>query len=161
MTIAVMETELTADYQQQALETLKQKGFRITRPRRLVIELLDKSIVPLSAYDIKAHLDVLGDKVDTVSVYRILDCLEDNGLIHRVLSSGKVQKCQLRLEDHCKRDQQDHCHHLLICKQCKQVQEVHCPGMETLIQAIESDSGYILQSHHLEFIGLCHSCQQA
>ncbi len=141
-----------------SLKHLTSKGFRITKPRRLVLELLDKTNKPLSAYEIKAKLDAKGSKIDTVSIYRILECLEENHLIHRTLTTGKVSKCQLEHESQCHRHQHDHCHHLLICQQCEAVEEVHCPGTASLVKEVEKSTQFKIQSHSIEFLGLCKTC---
>jgi Fur family transcriptional regulator, ferric uptake regulator len=146
-------------YAEQALETLKDKGFRITKPRRLVVELLDTANKPLSAYEIKDLLVSQDEKVDTVSVYRILECLEENHLIHRVLATGKVRKCSLEHEEHCHLSQEEHCHHLLICEKCQATEEVHCPGTAELVKELEKLSNFQIRSHNMEFLGLCSRCR--
>lgn len=146
-------------YAEQALETLKEKGFRITKPRRLVVDLLDTANKPLSAYEIKDLLVAQDEKVDTVSVYRILECLEENHLIHRVLATGKVRKCSLEHEEHCHLPQEEHCHHLLICEKCQATEEVHCPGTAELVKELEKLSNFHIRSHNMEFLGLCASCR--
>ena len=145
-------------YTDQALSVLKEKGFRITRPRRCVVELLDEAKAPLSAYEIKDLLDARSEKVDTASIYRILDCLEENQLIHRVLTTGKVKKCALEHEEACTLHQEEHCHHMLLCQKCNKVEEVHCPGVQTLVAELEKRSGFRIQSHNMEFLGLCAAC---
>lgn len=146
-------------YVSKALAELQSKGFRLTKPRRLVVELLDRADKPLSAYEIKHILDTNGETVDTVSIYRILECLEENHLIHRVLSSGKVKKCQLEPESKCHLDRQEHCHHLLRCQMCEAIEEVHCPGTDTLVKELEKTGNFKIQSHSLEFVGLCGNCR--
>ncbi|MEB3285918.1 MAG: Fur family transcriptional regulator [Vampirovibrionales bacterium] len=148
-------------YPELALNILKEKGLRITKPRCLVIELLDEAEQPLSAYEIKDTLSRRGEQVDTVSIYRILDCLEENHLIHRVISSGKVRKCALDQEEACALEQHDHCHHFLVCEQCGQIEEVHCPGTEALVGALQNSTRFLIKSHRMEFSGLCPSCQPA
>lgn len=147
-----------ASYPEIAVEVLKTKGFRITKPRCRVLEVLDRAKTPLSAYDIKDLLVEQGEKIDTVSVYRVLECLEENALIHRVLSTGKVRKCSLQHEDQCELSQDEHCHHLLICEQCNAIEEIHCPGTEVLIKAVEQQSQFTIKSHNIEFLGICPTC---
>lgn len=146
-------------YTEQAIALLKSKGFRITRPRKLVLDLLDTTQTALSAYEIKDALDAAGEKIDTVSVYRILECLDEQGLIHRLMSSGKVKKCLLETESHCQLHQKEHCHHLLICHQCDRIEETHCIGISAMVKKLEKQISFQIQSHHLEFIGLCQNCQ--
>lgn len=149
-------------YKELAIETLQAKGLRITQPRRLVVDILESATEALSAYDIKHRLDAAGAQVDTVSVYRILDCLEENHLIHRILSTGKVKKCQLdHHEDTCELHQADHCHHLLICQSCGHIEEVHCPGLPDIIKTLSQHTGFQIQRHNLEFFGQCQKCRDA
>lgn len=145
-------------YVAEALRILKSRGYRITQPRRKVLELLSRAETALSPYEIKDLLDEAGERVDTVSIYRILECLEENHLIHRVLTSGKVHKCDLENEDHCDLDQADHCHHNLICRKCGGIEEVHCPGLAVLEAKLAKQAGFTIEAHHLEFSGLCRKC---
>lgn len=149
-----------SNYIALALQHLKEKGFRITKPRRLVLETLDQAPGDLSAYEIKDILDVQGEKVDTVSIYRILDCLQELNLVHRVMQTGKVRKCTLGHEDHCELTQHDHCHHFLICQECGAIEEAHCLGTEELASQLERHSGFRIYSHNLEFLGICPRCAQ-
>ena len=145
-------------YSDLALRILKGKGFRVTRPRRLVVEILAQADEALSAYEIKDLLQDRGERVDTVSVYRIIECLEENHLVHRLLGTGKIRKCQLPHEDHCTLERTNHCHHLLICQSCGDIQEIHCLGLGALIKDVEKQARFKIKEHNLEFIGLCPKC---
>ncbi|MGE0200608.1 MAG: Fur family transcriptional regulator [Candidatus Melainabacteria bacterium] len=158
MTPSAQPHEHHDGYLQAALAVLKEKGYRITGPRRMVAGLLSETDEALNANEIRERLAGVGQSIDLVSVYRILDCLHENGLIHRILATGKVIRCHLEHEDHCHREQSDHCHHLLVCDQCNCVSEIHCPGIETLVKRIETDSGFVIRQHRLEFTGLCPDC---
>jgi Fe2+ or Zn2+ uptake regulation protein len=146
-------------YTERALNLLKERGYRITKPRRLVVETLDKHEASLSPYDIKDLLAEAGEAIDTVSIYRIIECLEQNHLVHRLLlQNGKIKKCNLEDESHCDLHQPDHCHHFLICRQCSRIEEMHCLGLQTIMQEVSSKSGFTVEDHHLEFVGLCQDC---
>jgi Fur family transcriptional regulator, zinc uptake regulator len=141
-----------------ALEKFKQQGLKITKPRRLVIELLEKASKPVSAYEIKALLDAQEQSVDTVSVYRILNFLEKAGLIHRVLSTGKVTKCRLSVDACCDWDHEHNCHHLFICKACGDVQEVRCPETIRLLHHLTQLKNLVVTGHNIELTGFCTAC---
>lgn len=151
--------DMDVHYTERALKRLKDKGYRITLPRRRVVELLDKAEKPLTPFEIKDHLADAGEPVDLVSIYRILECLDQNGLLHRIWSSGRVLKCDLDEEHGCERQQHDHCHHSLVCRGCGRVEEVHCPDIAPLQAEIARESGYLIESHYLEFSGLCKQCR--
>ena len=147
-----------SDYKEQALSVLKKSGFRITKPRKLVLDILDKTTDGLSAYEIRDEIVILGEKVDIVSIYRIIDCLDKNQLIHKILSSNKIMKCQLKHEKNCALHSSHHCHHLIICEKCNSVEEIHCKGIDSILEEVQVESNFKIKSHNLEFYGLCKEC---
>lgn len=149
---------MSPNFVKDALAILKENGYSSTKPRRLVLELLDTASEALSAYEIRDALAAAGEPVDTVSVYRVIRCLEECHLIHRMMATGKILKCQLESEDHCTKKQDDHCHHLLICDGCGDVDEIHCVGIEAVMNKVEKMSRFKINTHNLEFAGLCSKC---
>lgn len=146
------KTRLTGQtYVDFALARLRERGCRITRGRRLVLDALGRSERPVSPYSIHDALSREGENVDTVSIYRTLETLEGAGLVHRVAFSGGYLPC--RLEDH------PGCHHHLICRECGRVEEVDCPGMSSVEAGAAADSQFVIERHLVEFVGLCPTCQ--
>lgn len=139
------------NYVDFALNRLKDRGFRITRGRRLVLEALGEAERPLSPYALHDFLAEKGERVDTVSIYRTLETLETHGIAHRVAFSGGYLPC--RLEDH------PGCHHHLICRGCGLVEEVDCPGMAAVERGAAAESHFRIERHLVEFVGLCPECQ--
>jgi Fur family zinc uptake transcriptional regulator len=131
-------------YITHAIDTLRQNGFRITRTRERVIEILDHATAPLSPYDVTG--------IDPVTVYRIFECLEKNGLIHRVLSTGKLIKCNV--EESATHTHDRCCHHLAICEICGTTREIHCHDPITIPDLPDM----VITGHRLELIGRCRSC---
>jgi Fur family ferric uptake transcriptional regulator len=86
-----------------------------------------------------------------VTVYRTLALLSALGYVRRV-----------HREDGCQgyaRTELAHSHHL-ICRGCDQV--VEFPGFESLsalIEPIERKTGFAIDDHVLELLGLCPACQ--
>jgi len=142
---------LLESYVEFALARLREQGSRITRGRRLVLEALGRTERPISPYAIHDLLVAQDEAVDTVSIYRTLETLENAGLVHRVAFSGGYLPC--RLEDH------PGCHHHLICRECGRVEEVDCPGMAAVEQSAAADSHFRIERHLVEFVGLCPGCQ--
>jgi Fur family transcriptional regulator, zinc uptake regulator len=145
-------------YTDAALALLKTRGYRLTLSRKQVLTVLEHATGALSAYDIKALLDAQQIKADTVSIYRALECLEQNHLVHRLVSSGKFLKCSLAPEDTCEKHQHDHCHHFMVCRACGLIKEVHCLGLDHLTQILAKQEGFTVETHALEFTGLCKTC---
>ena len=137
---------------------LKNRGLRVTKTRILIADLLENIDKPVSAHEVKNLLSAQGKKVDAVTIYRILECFDENQLIHRVLSTGKVVKCNLEGEAHCHLHQKDRCHYLLICDQCGVIDEMDCPEATGLMKHISHIKDFLITGHNLEFTGICKSC---
>ncbi|GIW21201.1 MAG: transcriptional repressor [Candidatus Sericytochromatia bacterium] len=134
-----------------ALKILKDNGYKQTKPRQKVLEILDKSNESLSAYEIS---DKSGKKLDVVTVYRVLETLEQNNLIHKVVSTGKYRKCYISEKSNLNK-----CHHNIICKNCGYIEEINCEGMNIIEKVISSNSSFKIENHVLEFYGLCQNCK--
>lgn len=145
-------------YTQEAIKILKDKGYKSTKPRQLILKVLDESEVPLSPYEISEKVKNLGETGDVVGVYRSLEILEESDLVHKVLSTGKFLKCKLKLDhDH---DHEHSCHHNLICKKCNKIREIDCVGMDLFKRVVSSENNFEIHNHVLEFYGICSDCKQ-
>jgi Fe2+ or Zn2+ uptake regulation protein len=137
-------------YVNEAIKILKNNGYKYTKTREKVLEILDNSKESLSPYDISEKSN---NKLDVVTVYRILETLEKLGLVHKVLSSGKYRKCNIS------KNKSDNCHHNIICKRCGYIQEIHCEGMNDIEKKVAANTFFEIENHILEFYGLCNKCK--
>lgn len=138
-------------YVKEAFDRLRERGFRITTPRRQVLELLDGEDRAQSPYDIRNRLGERGIRMDVVTVYRVLEVLERLGLVHRVYSTGGFVRCRRSdLEGH---------HHHLVCTACARVTEITGDRVDGMVARVERDSGYRVAGHILEMYGLCRTCR--
>jgi hypothetical protein len=60
---------------QESIRILQAQGYKATRPRKLVLEVLEEIERPLSPYDIQEILRARGKHLNHVTIYRILDLL--------------------------------------------------------------------------------------
>jgi Fur family transcriptional regulator, zinc uptake regulator len=141
---------------QQAEKTCLEQGGRLTIKRRRVLEILLDKPQPLSAYEIaELYQQALGEKIPAMSVYRMLEFLMSQGLVHKLASANKFIACSHIACDHRHQTPQ-----FLICDNCHSVREV---GIDNrLINALEKsikDNHFQLSSPQLELHGLCENCQ--
>lgn len=139
---------------QQALaraETLcQQRGARLTDLRRRVLEIIWSSATPLGAYTI---LDVLRDdgrQGAPPTVYRALDFLLAQGLIHRLAS--------LNVFTGCRRPGGHHSGQFLICRDCGRVSELSNPAIDELLRAETDACGFEALAQIVEILGRCPDC---
>ena len=131
------------------------RGTRLTEKRRQVLAGLVDSQRALSAYELADYCrDELGYSIQAMSVYRILDFLEEENLVHRLNLAKKYVACS-----HIACNHEHELSQFLICKSCFKVQEITIDrnAMASLNQAVEA-VGFNLTSQQLEFDCLCGEC---
>ncbi len=118
-------------------DKLKQAGFRITKPRMAVIEVLQASHEPKSAQEI--HDKILG--IDLVSVYRTLEMLMSIGIAQRedVQGIGKYYLSK-------------NAHHHITCIKCGRIECVPCE------HGFRKIKGFNNINHQLILTGVCDAC---
>ncbi len=141
------------NYTEFATNKLKDNGFKITKTRKFVIDALAKTAKPLNAYQISKIVSRSGEKIDTVTVYRILEVFKKLGLVHFIKETQGFMPCQ---EFGCV--EHDHCHHQFVCKKCEKVQEVHIEDKDFLRQVRSKLKGGKIDGHYFEFLGYCTKC---
>jgi len=132
------------------LTALSENGYRLTGPRRAVVEIVaasKRALTPLEVFDSArvAHPDL-----GLVSVYRTLEKLEELHLIQRVHQPAGCQAFINSGQGH---------QHLLLCQNCGQVIFFEGDDLENLIISISQRSGYTIKEHWLQLFGLCSECR--
>jgi Fe2+ or Zn2+ uptake regulation protein len=69
---------------QNSIRILQAKGYKTTKPRKLVLEVLEEMGKPLSPYDIQGILHARGKYLNHVTIYRILNLLCNLNLAHKM-----------------------------------------------------------------------------
>lgn len=133
----------------------KASGARLTDKRKNVLTGLLKSQKALSAYELADFCrSEFSESVPPMSVYRILDFLESENLVHKLHLANKYIACSHISCDHAHEVPQ-----FLICDECSNVQEIGIKKalINTLKRNVE-EAGYILKSPQLELHCLCQDC---
>ena len=140
------------NFKERVLLQLKEKGFKLTGPRMQVVDFLEKAEIAYTPYEIRDFLAKEGVKADVVTIYRVLEVLEEIGLVHKVNSIGRFSKCNIEDDKHL-------CHHYLVCEKCNRVLEFEGEDLEGLEDKIAKKTGFKISSHYLEFRGICSKCE--
>jgi Fur family zinc uptake transcriptional regulator len=135
---------------QNSIRILQAQGYKATKPRKLVLGVLEETERPLSPYDIQDILRARGKHLNHVTIYRILDLLCRLNLAHRMLSSGGFVKCSLETGEGC--------HRFMVCQDCGAIQEFADEGLCQGENEFAQNLGFHTQYHLSEFSGLCSRC---
>ena len=125
---------------------------RLTPMRRQVLEALLASHKPLGAYEI---IECLADtdRPAPISIYRALDFLRENGLVHRIESRNAFVAC---VHDHGNDDLVV----FLICERCGAVGEAPGGGAAEALKASARAAGFLPKSPLIEIPGICAHCRE-
>lgn len=138
-----------------AEEACAKSGVRLTDKRKKILATLLASQRALSAYEIVDSVRLAhSETMPPMSVYRILDFLEGENLVHKLNSANKYVACSHIACNHAHEIPQ-----FLICSQCGQVKEI-AVGIE-IINALEErvkNAGYHLNTPQLELNCICEAC---
>ena len=124
---------------------------RLTPMRRHVLEALLASHKPLGAYEI---IERLADRTRPapITVYRALEFLRDNGLVHRIESRNAFVAC---VHNHAGGDPVV----FLICEHCGAVGEAAGGAAAEALKASCRAAGFAPKSPVIEIAGICSHCR--
>lgn len=128
----------------------EERGVRFTPLRRRVLELVWSKHESAKAYDLLDALKVFDPSAKPATVYRALDFLLEQGLIHRVESLNAFIGCN--------EPERRHDLLILICDRCHAVEERPASAlMEAAASEIRS-AGFVPLRQSFEVHGLCAAC---
>ncbi|EWY38764.1 Fur family transcriptional regulator [Skermanella stibiiresistens SB22] len=127
------------------------RGTKLTPIRRQVLELVWSGHRPRGAYAILDDMKVDGKRVAPLTVYRALDFLVENGLVHRLESLNAYIGCP----------SPDHAHpgQFLVCRDCGDAIELNDQRVSAAIADSARARGFQIDRPTVEVRGLCPVCQ--
>ncbi len=129
----------------------QEKGLRFTPLRRKVLAMVWESHTPAKAYDILDKLKQEDGSAKPPTVYRTLDFLLENGLVHKVNSLNAYVGCSHPL-------QHSTCY-FLICTECHEITECCNEPLTHAVFSTAEENGFYPQHTTLEIQGQCENCQ--
>jgi Fur family ferric uptake transcriptional regulator len=130
------------------LDQLRASGGRITTARRAVIAALVETDAHVTADDVAERVQASHPDVHQSTIYRILDDLEELGLVDHVhLGHGRAVY-------HLAGNAHQH----LVCETCSAVIEVPASVFAPLARKLRADFGFDLHATHFAVTGRCSTC---
>jgi Fur family transcriptional regulator, zinc uptake regulator len=141
----------TADALKHAEVLCAQRAQRLTPIRRQVLEVLLESHKPLGAYEIMDRAAASGGRPAPITIYRALDFLRDNGLVHRIESRNAFIAC---VHTHAAGDLVV----FLICERCGTVGEASSPDVAATLTSAARAASFTPRPPVIEISGICTHC---
>jgi Fur family ferric uptake transcriptional regulator len=136
---------------EQAAHALIDAGYRRGGARRAILELLDEQSCALSAVEIQRGLSSRNRDVSRASVYRVMEELEQIGVLQRV----EIGKGMVRYEPI--RHGPGH-HHHLVCDECGRLEPFTDEGLERAISRLSDRLPLRVSEHEIVIHGACRAC---
>ena len=129
---------------------LSKSGYRLTQPRRVILEIIAGSSRPLTPMNIFDQARKLLPGIGLVTIYRTIEKLEELKLVDRVHQIGQCQTIFKGTHGH---------QHLLVCTRCGKSAYFDGLEAEDRYNEIGNEHGYKITNHWLQLSGLCSDCQ--
>lgn len=136
-----------------AKKLCESRKVKLTPIRELVLREIWHSHKPLGAYELLPSLSQAGFNSAPPTVYRALEFLRQQGLVHRIESLNAFVGCL--------HPETSHTGCFFICAQCHQAKEVDAKPLQDLLTQQASQFGFAVNQETLEVFGDCPNCQQS
>jgi Fur family ferric uptake transcriptional regulator len=147
-------------------DRLAQAGYKLTTPRRRILDALRTAEAPLTALEVAAR-----SGVSVASTYRALALLADLGALSEIADpsaerAGPAASGESAAEADARGRRYAICtatghHHHFTCRACHATLDVASTGLETALAEIEQATGVRIERHDITLGGLCAACTQA
>ena len=132
------------------LEILREKGYRLTPQRMMVLEAIEASHDHISAEEIHAKARAKYPYINISTVYRTLELLKEQGLVTETdLGGGRFLYHPVGKAHH----------HHLVCKKCGKVRDIDASAFQQLQDELKAQYGFNAEFEHLAIFGICENCQ--
>ena len=140
--------------------TFRGQGYRLTMPRKAILEVLGKAEKHLSAEDVYLEVHKVYPNIGLTTVYRTLEILVQMGVISRFDFGDGRARYEL-VEGPAK----EH-HHHLVCMNCKRVinysdfMDEEKEFLEQAEKGLSKKYNFDIKNHVIQFFGLCNKCKK-
>ncbi|HWQ46117.1 MAG TPA: Fur family transcriptional regulator [Longilinea sp.] len=129
---------------------LERSGYRLTKPRRIVTEIISTSHYSLTPSDLFLDARKKCPNLGLVTVYRTLEKLEMLGLVQRVHQPCGCHAYIAAAQGH---------EHLLLCTTCGKAEFFSGDQLQPLFDTVAQKCSFTIQDHWLQLFGTCKDCQ--
>ena len=137
--------------EKKVLTILRQYGYKLTPQRRAVIQAIVSSQDCQTPTAIYKKVHQVHPNIGFATIYRNLDILAELKLICELHAGGSCRSYTISSPEY---------HHHLICSTCGKVVDFAGCDLGELEQRLSKETGFDIEDHLLEFVGLCHACQK-
>jgi Fur family zinc uptake transcriptional regulator len=135
------------------------RGANLTELRRQVLGMILDAAAPTGAYELLDRLRQSRRGAAPPTVYRTLDFLLEQGLIHRVERLSAFVGCVAGCTVDADGESHAHAAQFLICRKCGRVVEMQDREVADVLARAAREAGFSIGNATIEAEGLCSTCR--
>jgi Fur family ferric uptake transcriptional regulator len=128
---------------------LRERGYRLTPQRELILQAVE-SLGHATPDEVHAEVRRHSSAVNLSTVYRTLEVLEELGLVRHAHLTDRAPTYH-SIGGH------EHFH--LKCRNCARVVSVDPDVVQSLVETLRADHGFVADVGHLTVFGRCEECE--
>jgi len=143
-------------------QRLEESEYRLTKPRYVILEVLNETAEHLSAEDIYQEAYKIYPAIGLTTIYRTLELFVQIGVVHKFDFGEGRARYELNVGPEIKGQH----HHHLVCINCRRIID-YTDFIEDEIKLLEITEKGLERLHHFQitnhiiaFYGLCEKCQK-
>lgn len=129
---------------------IREKGYRLTRQRKIVLEELASVDTHPRADQIYQMVRKRIPNVSFGTIYRNLRTLEELGLVTEVQYGQRSSRFDANISSH----------HHFVCRECERIIDVDTDMMVELESSSLARMGYTIEGYRMQLVGLCPVCRK-
>jgi Fur family ferric uptake transcriptional regulator len=133
----------------QLVQTLKERGHRLTPQRQLILEAIESADGHVSAESVHARVAAQFPQVNISTVYRTLELLQTLGLVTHTHFDDGIALYHLAEDSH---------HQHMVCRMCGSEREIDVQELAPLDVHLREKYGFQADLAHFAIIGMCGRC---
>jgi Fe2+ or Zn2+ uptake regulation protein len=137
---------------EKIIAVIKNKGGRITKPRKLMVDFFCSKPEPRQVSEIAAFLKKSGHSINRATIYREIGFLEKTDIIKKIFLADGILRYEASF-------QQRH-HHHIFCLKCKKIGVLELKNRTCAKNLVLEANGFMVLGHSIELFGICAQCQK-
>ncbi|MDY6917933.1 MAG: Fur family transcriptional regulator [Chloroflexota bacterium] len=130
-------------------EALREKGYRLTPQRMIVLDAVETSDDHISAEEIHRQALARYPYINISTIYRTLELLKELGLVAETNLGGGRLVYHPAGKAH---------HHHLVCRNCGKIQDIDGSAFERLRKDLSDRYRFQAEFEHVAVFGVCDEC---
>ncbi|WP_425412245.1 peroxide-responsive transcriptional repressor PerR [Melghirimyces thermohalophilus] len=134
----------------QAIETLKKTGVRMTPQRYAILEFLLTSMGHPTADEIYRALEEKFPNMSVATIYNNLRVFKEAGLVRELTYGDSSSRFDANMDSH----------YHIICRECGKIVDFEYPSLINVEEEAARKTGFRVETHRMEIYGICNTCQK-